>query len=133
MKLVSPNKKKKEVLSYRILRHILHFKSVQFLGLDKAKEGPTEGAGTYIGYVHHMTANKKLINAKDLFYQLGFQKGVSGAEIENAAIEQYKVAADKQVGYFFLLLLFSVFKLIYSRRFLQVPMTFDSLWKLGHL
>ena len=53
--------------------------------------------GDYISYVHHMTANKKLIKAKDLFYQLGFQKGVSKSEIENAAIEQYKLAASKQV------------------------------------
>ena len=65
-------------------------------------EGATKGSGSdvpgeYIPYVHHMTANQKLIKAKDLFYQLGFQKGVSKKEIENAAIEQYKLAASKQV------------------------------------
>ena len=65
-------------------------------------KGTASGSGSevsedYISYVHHMTANKKLIKAKDLFYQLGFQKGVSKSEIENAAIGQYKLAASKQV------------------------------------
>ena len=66
--------------------------------LEAAKSsGETEGS--YISYVHHMTANQKLIKAKDLFYQLGFQKGVSKAEIEEAAVQQYKLAARKQVGH----------------------------------
>lgn len=58
-----------------------------------------EKEGSYISYVHHMTANQKLIKAKDLFYQLGFQKGVSKAEIEEAAVQQYKLAARKQVKF----------------------------------
>ena len=45
-----------------------------------------------------MSANQKIIKAKDLFYQLGFQKGANKADIERAAIQQYKLAVSRQVS-----------------------------------
>ena len=53
---------------------------------------------TYLDYVQQMSANQKIIKAKDLFYQLGFQKGANKADIERAAIQQYKLAASRQVS-----------------------------------
>ena len=53
---------------------------------------------TYLDYVQQMSDNQKIIKAKDLFYQLGFQKGANKADIEKAAIQQYKLAASRQVS-----------------------------------